>query len=562
MEVKKSYFLTSGNAKIVDPYLITRAANKAVKKGVVPDAESIKQAAKPSLNEFVDSHFVYNAFILYNHYAGLIWSQGFPQKAIQAIRKAISLPIDSSDWMSILLRAKSELNLAVFLSRGINVAESHALLRKLTGNLIELLEKYGAMIVQQRQQASKPLDEVFLEELVMLLCFSLHHEATLECRDKREAYSKCSEVCGQYLDKEHPLCFLVEEELRRLDSIIVEQSPLSLLTTSNEKNGGLAVPVMRLSDDELFTTDEPSVRPVTVPPLPKREESISSRRPVTAPEPSVKERRRKSDILEAEKKYNLKRIRPSCEKLLGYFEHRRDGQENNKDTWKESMECWDKSHFELSRTMQDQEEVRKQRAHLGSKAQAVTKKGVDAEENQKPRKENPFVTWQDYVDSLKPRESIDIPRSKQMMKKKSLEFRGVANQLTSRDHEELRNAKFFGLTPSRPDTADSMMNQSYPTLIQNKLHQLRRMMRRSQKKFLTRHPDCFGESETVDQGTETPPTAGDSIAADLSGLMKDAFKFAKGDGPSRKRRENLITMNRPRRASGARRNTAPRRKLT
>jgi len=557
MEVKKSYFLTAGNAKIIDPYFITRAANKAVKKGVLPDAESIKQATKPSLNEFIDTHFVYNAFILYNHYAGLIWSQGFPQKAIQAIRKAISLPTDSNDWMSILLRAKSELNLAVFLSRGINVAESHALLRKLTGNLIELLEKYGAMIVQQRQQACKPLDEVFLEELVMLLCFSLHHEATLECRDKREAYSKCSEVCGQYLDEEHPLCFLVEEELRRLDSIIVEQSPLSLLTRSNEKNGGLAVPVMRLSDDELFTTAEGSARPVTVPvPLPKLEQSISSHRPVTAPEPTLKERRRKSDILEAEKKYNLKRIRPSCEKLLGYFEHRRDGQENNKDTWKENIECWDTSVFELSRTTQNQEEVRKQ---LGSKAKAVTKKGVDAEENQKPRKENPFVTWQDYVDSLKPRESIDIPRSKQMMKKKSREFLRDTNQLTSMDHEELRNAKFFGITPSRSDTADTMMIQSNPTLIQNSLHQLRKMMRRSQKKFHKRHPDCFGESVTVAQGDETP----DAIATDLSGFMKDAFNFSsKADVPSKKRRENLITMNRTSRGSGARRNSyAPRRKL-
>jgi len=478
-------------ARVGDPYFVTRALEKAVKAEVSGDGNLVKEPG-PDLHEYVDNHFVYNAFVLYNHYAGLIWAQGFPQKAITALRKAISLQSSPTDWMSILLRAKSELNLAVFLSRGINLTEGRAMLKKLTGGLVEHLEKVAAVIAERREHGSKPMDEMFLEELVMLLCFSLHHEANLGFRPKKEAYTKCMEACCEYLDDNHPLKFLVTKELRRLDEVTEEEEGFSLLVAANQENGGLVMPVtkpvLRLSDAKLFTTAESSVRPNTAPDpvFPKVEES-NHRRPNTAPVFSRARSRvslqQKANMYEADRKYNCMRLRPSCVKLLEHFEGRR--RDDNKDAWKENIECWDRPTFSPSRLGEEEYNAREQRTNEVQSAKNKEEVGNGA----RLKKENPFATWQDVLNTHHTAKgALDVGRSKVVMKKKSREFQRVCMKITSEDREELRNVKFYGVTASKSDT----------TTIQRKVQKLQKVMRQSQEQTLRRFSDRVQSEESDD----------------------------------------------------------------
>jgi len=466
-------------ARVSDPYFITRALEKAVKAEVSGDGNLVKEPAG-DLHEYVDNHYVYNAFVLYNHYAGMIWAQGFPQKAITALRKAINLQSSPTDWMSILLRAKSQLNLAVFLSRGINLTEARELLKTLTGELVEHLEKVAAVITERREHGSKPMDEMFLEELVVLLCFSLHHEANLGFRSKEEAYTKCMEACCEYLDDNHPLKFLVTTELRRLGDASEEEGGFSSLVATNQENGGLVMPitqpVLRLSDEKPFTTAEPSVRPNTAPTpvFPKVKES-NQRRPNTAPVYSRARSRvslqQKANLHDAVQNYNCTRLKPSCVKLLKHFEGRR--RDDNKDAWKENIECWDRPTFSPSRLTAEENNAREQRAN----AVLAAKKKEEAGSGARLKKENPFATWQDVVSTHHTaKEALDVGRSKVVMKKKSREFQRVCTKITSEDREELRNVKFYGVIASKSDT----------TTIQKKVQTLQKVMRESQEKTIRR----------------------------------------------------------------------------
>eukprot|EP00397_Hematodinium_sp_SG-2012_P013076 GEMP01013268.1.p1 GENE.GEMP01013268.1~~GEMP01013268.1.p1 ORF type:complete len:505 (+),score=69.24 GEMP01013268.1:130-1644(+) len=427
-------------AKVTDPLLIIRALKR------------VSNGDQMAEQKHVDVHFVYNAYVTYNHYAGLMWTQGYRDKAIQVLRKAMALPV-ANEWMSIILRGKSELNLAVFLSQGDDREECKEILANLSRRLVTYLESYGTTILRKRKSKEHvtDMDEMMLEEMVILTCFVLHREASLGFRCKSEVYEQCIQACDDYLHDKHPLRLLVELEHEATDatapSSFARQDGLALLVdpmlTSTESSGWMPELAPICDDLGAVRGRQVSYRPSTAVSVSFRSENNRRRqrgdRPATATDTRVRCRtiRSESDVTKMQKVEEKRKMRQLQSKMSSETPPRQQGL----------------SHMRKTIAKGD----------LGDDA---------------PKRDNPFADFENSVVWLKTlaRSPPDISHAKEEMKRKSREFWRMSRQMEAEDFEKLRTSQSSHLLVPSP-------NSSLTSVKRTLMHSHERLLRSNPGSF-------------------------------------------------------------------------------